>query len=504
MQTSSRLIYEAAGCTFFLGVLGTLLFDTPVLGLNGTLWVLGLCGGVAVLTLRWRKTATLRETLPFAGIGVLGMLLLLRDAPPLTAAIVLGLLGLFVLFIRQQQVATLHPALRAGIGQLSLVQTVFSAWLRLIPDTLNFDYRRLNTHRSSVHATGIARGLLLTAPLLLVFGTLLASADQTFERILLSAIQIDIESAWWHIVRVVFFGGLAAGVLRGSLFVLDVDVRHEPKQTIGATEIQVILGSIALLFGGYVMVQLPYFFGGLETVLGTRGLTIAQYAREGFFELSWVASLSLLVLFGLHTRLDDTARPQTAFRQMALVVLLLLTVMLMSAGQRMLVYVGEFGLSAMRLYVSVFLVWAALVFFWFGATVLRSQRDRFVPGAAIAGFVLLMGLTLANPEAQVVRFNIDRASQTRTFDVSYALSLSTDVVPTLAESAEHLPSATDRSAVADALLCAYDDPAPRGWKGWTWSRSRAYAAVQMHQTELWWHASDAALNCSEVRRPFVR
>ena len=41
-----------------------------------------------------------------------------------------------------------------------------------------------------------------------------------------------------------------------------------------------------------MLVQLSYLFGGYHTVLDTAGLTLAQYARSGFFELVMVASLA--------------------------------------------------------------------------------------------------------------------------------------------------------------------------------------------------------------------
>ena len=59
------------------------------------------------------------------------------------------------------------------------------------------------------------------------------------------------------------------------------------------------LGVLDALFVAFVVVQATVLFGGHRHVLETEGLTYAEYARQGFWQLLWVSALTLLVLSGV-------------------------------------------------------------------------------------------------------------------------------------------------------------------------------------------------------------
>ena len=62
------------------------------------------------------------------------------------------------------------------------------------------------------------------------------------------------------------------------------------------------LALLDLLFLAFVAVQLTVLFGGHDHVLETSGLTYAEYAREGFWQLIAAAALTLVVVGGAHSR----------------------------------------------------------------------------------------------------------------------------------------------------------------------------------------------------------
>src|SRR5206468_563436 len=86
----------------------------------------------------------------------------------------------------------------------------------------------------------------------------------------------------------------------------------------GVTEVAVVLGLLNALFLAFVLVQVRYFFGGAALVQVTRGLTCADYARRGFFELVAVTALVLPVLLAAHWLLPkESTGPQRLFRVLA-------------------------------------------------------------------------------------------------------------------------------------------------------------------------------------------
>lgn len=260
------------------------------------------------------------------------------------------------------------------------------------------------------------------------------------------------------------------------------------KFSLGAVEVGVVLGLLNVLFACFVIVQFRYFFGGAARVMSITELTYAEYARRGFFELTWVAGLVLPLLLITHALLQRRARPAVAeriFRPLAGTQVALLFVIMASAVARMRLYQGEYGLTELRLYTTAFMFWLGLVFVWFAWTVLvRNTRERFACGALVAAFLTVGLLHLLNTDAYIVRANAAHARAGHAFDAEYAASLSADAVPALISAMPSL-SRAERCLVARKLSLRWSRLAPEeDWRAWNLARSRASRAVAAHQKDL--------------------
>lgn len=206
--------------------------------------------------------------------------------------------------------------------------------------------------------------------------------------------------------------------------------------TIGAVETGVILGALNLLFLLFVTIQIPYLFGGMELVQNTPDLKLADYARRGFGELVVVSALVLPLLMSMHWLLRKEKPSNTrTFRLLAVVQIGLLFVIMLSAFQRLLILTGElgYGMTTVRFYPMVFMIWLAVLFMIFGYTVLKGARERFAWHAAISGLIVVAALNFFNPDDYIVRTNLELMREGRSFDAEYNSSLSADAVPVLME-----------------------------------------------------------------------
>ncbi len=161
--------------------------------------------------------------------------------------------------------------------------------------------------------------------------------------------------------------------------------------TLGTVETVIILGLVDLLFLGFVIVQVPYLFGGMEFIQNTPDLNLANYARRGFGELVAVAALVLPILLVSHWLLrSEVKRLKNIFRVLAGVQIALLFVIMASAVQRLILLTGElgYGMTTVRFYPMVFMLWLALVFVWFALTVLRGARQNFAWGALWSAIII--------------------------------------------------------------------------------------------------------------------
>src|SRR5205085_484755 len=186
------------------------------------------------------------------------------------------------------------------------------------------------------------------------------------------------------------YAWLCGGVLREMLLApARPTAWSEPPRrlSLGTIELVIVLGLIDLLFLVFVVLQLPYLFGGRVQV-GSLGYS--EYARRGFFELVWVAGLSLPMLLVLHwLTARGSPRARAKFGPLAATMIGLLFVIEASAVQRMQIYVADTGLTELRLQASVFMGWLSVVLVWFALTVLRGQRARFAFGALVSAFVVI-------------------------------------------------------------------------------------------------------------------
>jgi len=251
---------------------------------------------------------------------------------------------------------------------------------------------------------------------------------------------------------------------------------------LGVIEAGTILTLVNLLFLSFMLVQLRYLFGGAEHVLATAGLSYAEYARQGFFELVVVAMLALplLVLVTSVTRTETAGELRTQ-RALATTLIVLLLMLVASALGRMRLYEQMYGWSMDRVFATTFITWIAGTIIWFGATTLRGAADRFPFGALVGGLGLIAGLVAFNPAAAIVENHARRLSTGRRFDAAYAANLRADAIPTLVASLPDMASGLNASAqcsIARAFERTAQDAKTQRWPSWNLGRARAARAVR--------------------------
>jgi hypothetical protein len=462
-----------------LGALANLLLDVPGRpGLNVALWALAGVG-VLVLLLRQRGEVASRET-RWLVVGALGFAaaLMLRDADSLalfslfSAVLLLGLAAGHATSawagratVSDSVVAAVRIALLCAAGPLG--------WGRGAPRPAD------DRPRWRRHARTLVRGTLMAFPALLVLTALLMSADAVFARMIRNLLLIDIGPLIEDLFFIGFVAWLTAGYLR-AFMISDEAVTGSlrlPKPSVSAAEVAVALSILNVLFIVFMAVQLRYLFGSAELIEVTAGLTYAEYARRGFFELVAVAALVVPILL-IADWLASAEKPR-AHRLMRLSMLLLVVLLLgviASAAYRMQLYQEAYGLTELRLYVSAVIVWLTAVLVWLVVTVLRGRRERFLFGSIIAGLATVAALHLLNPHAVIARVNIERALAGAEYDGEYLRSLSADAVPTLLERLEQLPE-EERCRVSRIVEERWGGSRRGGWRTWNLSDWRARRMV---------------------------
>jgi hypothetical protein len=482
-MNGTKLVLHILVTGIVLGILGDVLLRAGPWALNLTLWTVALLAAVLGLAfyhrVDWpRGTVWLAVPIALFALGYVW-----HDSGGLKF---LDLLAILVGF----SIWSLSLEGFRSWGIVDHLRGMINSGLAAIAGLAVLERGDINwTPRSATlrHVRSVVVGLAIAFPLLFVFGGLLMAADAVFENVVTRALDFDLATIFSHAALTAFFAWIVCGFL---LLILKArkpvvaDRLQVERPGLGLVEVTLPLALVDLLFLAFVVVQLRYLFGDASLVEETVGLTYAEYARRGFFELVTVFALVLPLLLAADWVVGEAERrTRNIVRALAGLQLFLLFVIMISAIQRMALYVDAYGLTDDRLYASVFMAWLGIVLAWFAATVLRGRRERFTVGAVASGFLALLVLNIMNPDALVARVNIDRARAGYEFDALYATFLSADAVPPLVEALPDLEE-EDRCLAAKRILERWSPPEERDWRTWNHGRWTAWRVVEEEMPSL--------------------
>lgn len=325
-------------------------------------------------------------------------------------------------------------------------------------------------------------GLLVALPVLCVVLPLLWSADGYFAYVVQRSMQYLAD----------FFGEAVEQVLTGLLispllFSLLYALRHpQPKPeaaervlpTAEAMMVTVALSVIDLLYLLFLAVQSAALFGGKAYLERAVGITYAEYARSGFFQLVAVAGINLtLVLLAL----QFTRRGSPLWRAVQVLCAAMVAmscVLLISAAYRMSLYVGLYGLSFKR-----FLTYwgMGMLAIFFAAVFFKIWRPdfRFFPVAFVVGITGWLLLNFCNVDYLVARYNVRLylRQENSVMNLDYLVQdLSYDALWAVAQLPGELPSGV-ADYTLDQLIAQRRAQARADRSDWRmWSLSAALAA----------------------------
>ncbi|MCI8477748.1 MAG: DUF4173 domain-containing protein [Oscillospiraceae bacterium] len=330
---------------------------------------------------------------------------------------------------------------------------------------------------------GVLAGLLVSVPLLLVAISLLGTADAFFRYVIAGAVAWVVDHVTVWLLRLVL-GLCAIPFLFGLLYILrrpqsrlerPASKRAAVPFTLDPLPPATVLAMLDVLYSFFLAVQSAALFGG-ASYLGRAGISYAEYARSGFFQLVFVALFNLtVVLVCIHIS-RPSGRSWQAVRVLASILVGLSGILLVSAAWRMSLYVGAYGLSFKR-----FLTYWGMVILavFLAAALLKIWNARFpffsvIFMASVIGWLLL---NYCNVDIIVSQYNVSRflRSGETVLECSYLKNLSYNALGPL----EHLPgnTVTGTGEPLSQLLSEGRERAAREASDWrTWSVSAQLAA----------------------------
>jgi hypothetical protein len=501
-STATRALIGAA----LIGVVAQAWLFRTALGINVVLLtaaVLATGWLIARLAGRANRLDPLDAWLPVGALVVAGMIGLRSDP---TLVFLDAVTGATLLAASMAALAGAAVTRRSALGIIGL-GTVVLGWICVGILRVSFAARRpadTPSWRSRLPAgvAPIARGLLIALPVLLVFVALFASADAIFATLAgnLFALQVDLGELPVRVVLGFFVAWPVVGLLAVAVGAVGIDRRSaapipqslgaaaaEPLPLLpglGVTEAVTILVAVDVLFALFVILQLAYLFGGLDT-MAAGGITYANYARGGFFQLVAVTVLAGGLVVCLHAVVERRTR---AFVGSCVGLAALNVIVLASAALRLALYQQAYGWTELRFYIDATIAWLGIGIV--AATVLLVRdRMRWLPHAmTIAAVGVLVAVNVIGPLRLVADQNVARLLDPsrvppdgrRGLDVEYMRTLTDDAVPALAAALPAL--AGDEHAAVSRWLedrrVELGRPETTAWPAWNLARAEARRALE--------------------------
>lgn len=242
--------------------------------------------------------------------------------------------------------------------------------------------------------------VIASAGLLLWVVSLLRQADTGFEKLIKWTFDWKLSEDFGIYVAYFFLslpvGAFLYGLIGGSARMAPATMRErggnvlrffERLRKVPAKVWCILLGVFAAVYCVFFAVQGSYLFGAFTRSL-PEDFTVAEYARQGFFELCKIMALNFVLLFLALSSAGAAAREHKALRIMATIILVQSLLLAVTAGSKLWLYIDCFGFTPLRLQSA----WLICVL---AAGVIASLWSVWTSRRSVRAWAIFSGLTLA-------------------------------------------------------------------------------------------------------------
>ena len=259
-------------------------------------------------------------------------------------------------------------------------------------------------------------GALAVLPIFCIVLSLLMQADGGFQD-LMRQITADVGE---HIVNFLLrllpaflTGSYLFGLLYGNIQKRRVDSITAEKAakfsgkckifpSAAAVTALVLLCALYLVFFGAQTAALFSAFSGQ----GPQGVTFAEFARRGFFELCEVALINLGVMVFSSVFIHTEEGEFRIVRMMQVFLSAETLLLIASALSKMVLYISRYGLTPKRVYTSWFMMVLAVVFIII--IISRFKKINLTGNIVLTFAICFLLLCYANVDGIIIKYNIDR------------------------------------------------------------------------------------------------
>ena len=275
--------------------------------------------------------------------------------------------------------------------------------------------------------TRIGTGLLVTLPFFFIFAMLFSSADSSFSTFVKKLFTFSIPFEIDNIFTLPFFFLLYLLLFISGFATYEKQENKHESKALDILIVGIFLGMINFLFLSFVVMQIPFLLTGHVPA----GVNIADFTREGFFQLVMVMGLVSLIFLFIFKRY----RGEKTITVLLSALLIQSTIIGMVSLKKMYVYQSNMGATVLRYYVEWFDYFLLIVLI--SGVVFIIKKYAFTTLFDIITMSGLISLTLVvslNIDAMVARHNIEKFKDNpKKLDRALLGQLSIDALPVISQ-----------------------------------------------------------------------
>ncbi len=246
-----------------------------------------------------------------------------------------------------------------------------------------------------------------------------------------------------------------------------------------------MINIVYLIFTGIQFVYLYSYFFSNGTF--SSNFSLAQYARQGFFELMFITVINFAIILFTNTNQKKEETKNSYTKWMNVLMCIFTIVIAISAFMRMRLYESEFGYTFLRLMVYVILITEMIAILPTIYYIIKGKIN-LLKSYFIIALTMYVIINFVNIDYQIAKNNIDRAEKGKLvhgLDINYLVSnLGTDAVPEMVYLYHHTTNEEDKRRINN-YLCSIDKEVKkeRSFQEWNLSKEKAKRELEPLQLE---------------------
>ena len=295
--------------------------------------------------------------------------------------------------------------------------------------------------RKNILAKQIAKGILISLPILIIVLILLSTADETFALIFSNTFKtifnlINLRTIYSLLFRMLiimaltlYFIGIILKIVNNKLNNEEVKNKNGIKiEGITLSTLLTLLNVIYLLFAGVQGMHI------IEQMQNPNITNYASYARTGFFQLMAVSIINfVIILISKNNKKEIGAGIKKYIKLMNVILAIFTIIILITSVLRMRLYEQEYGYTFLRLMVY-FIQITELILIVPTIIYILKEKFKILNWYLVITIIMYTALNFVNLDYIIAKGNIDRyfasTESKREIDFSYLQKhTSTDAIP---------------------------------------------------------------------------